>query len=239
MRLPFTCSGIQWAACALALASLLVPRSVVAGPVSAGNGFMVVAMPDQTVAVWGANGSGQLGLGDTQPRAVPTAVPGLTGIVAVAAGGSHTLALTSGGLIYAFGSNASRQVGNNSSSNATSPVLLGLTGVVAIAAGDAHSLALTDDGNLWVWGSGGSGRLGTGSTSTVPTPTLVAALSNVTAIAAGGSHSLVLKSDQTVWAFGENGQGQLGQGTTTDALTPVQISSISGAPASLPAAAIR
>jgi hypothetical protein len=73
MRPSSTYSGVCRSVCAFALTATVLPTIATAGPVSAGNGFTVVAMPDQSVAVWGANGSGQLGLGDTQPRAVPTA----------------------------------------------------------------------------------------------------------------------------------------------------------------------
>ena len=208
-----------------------VARGATAGPVAAGNSFTVVAMPDQTVVSWGVNGSGQLGHGNTTPKAVPTAVPGLTGVVAVAAGASHSLALTSGGLLYAWGLNGNKQVGDGTTTTRTSPVLLGLTDVIAIAAGDAHSVALTADGSVWVWGYNAYGQLGTGNTTTVATPTQVVSLVSVTAIAAGGNHTLVRKSDGTVWVFGWNGNGQLGIGSTTNALSPTQMSAISGATA--------
>ena len=155
-------------------------------------------------------------------------MPGLTSVAAVAAGGSHVLAPTSGGLVYAWGSNASRQVCNQRD-ECHRPVLLGLTGVIAIAAGDAHSVAPTNDGNVWVRGSGANGRLGTGNTSTVTTPTMLAALSNVTAISARRGHTMVRESDSTVWVFGYNAQEQLGQGNTTDSLKPIQVPSISTA----------
>jgi alpha-tubulin suppressor-like RCC1 family protein len=209
----------------------LVERVAVAGPVAAGNAFTLVAMPDGTVVAWGQNGSGQLGQGNQQPKAVPTIVPGLTDVVAVSAGFSHSLALTSGGLVYAFGANSSKQLGDTTTTMRTSPILVGLSGVIAIAAGDYHSVALTNDGNVWVWGSGQYGQTGVNSTSNIGTPTMIAALSNVTAIAAGSGHTMVRKSDSTVWVFGWNASGQLAQGNTTNALTPVQVSGVTTATA--------
>ena len=50
--------------------------------VSAGDGFYLALKSDSTVVAWGSNGSGQ--------TSVP---PGLTGVVAIAAGGDHALAL--------------------------------------------------------------------------------------------------------------------------------------------------
>jgi alpha-tubulin suppressor-like RCC1 family protein len=71
----------------------------------------------------------------------------LTGVVAIAAGGAHSLALKSDGTVVAWGSNFSGQM----------RVPSGLSGVVAIAAGDAHSLALKSDGTVVAWGFAGLG----------------------------------------------------------------------------------
>ena len=228
-------SGVRRQLQRVAVALLIcgsIARVATAGPVAAGNFFNVVAMPDGSVVAWGVNGSGQLGTGNTQPKAVPTVVPGLTGVVAVSAGFSHAMALTSGGLVYTWGANSSKQLGNGTTNPSSSPILLGLTGVVAIAAGDYHSVALTNDGNVWIWGQGQYGQTGMNSTANVGAPTMVAALSNVTAIAAGSGHTMVRKSDGTVWVFGWNAFGQLAQGNTTpNALTPVQVSGVTTATA--------
>src|SRR5882724_5919230 len=73
-----------------------------------------------------------------------TNVPGgLGNIVAVAAGDSHALALTSEGTVVAWGDNSSNQTN----------VPSGLSNVVAIAAGGAHSLALKADGTVTAWGA--------------------------------------------------------------------------------------
>jgi len=67
----------------------------------------------------------------------------------------------------------------------------GLNGVLAVAAGRYHSLALKSNGTVVAWGSNDLGQ------RTVP-----AKLNNVIAVAAGGYHSLALKSDGTVVAWG-------------------------------------
>jgi alpha-tubulin suppressor-like RCC1 family protein len=202
-----------------------------AGPVAAGSNFVLVAMPDGSVVAWGGNGSGQLGQGNTQGKAVPTVVPGLANAVAVAAGGSHSLVLTSGGLLYSFGNNSSKQLGDNTTTQRTSPIGLFLTNVTQVAAGDYHSVALTSDGNVWTWGSNAYGELGHGHTTTVGTPLQVAGVSNVTAIAAGGRFTMARKSDGSVWVFGSSQFGQLGQGNTTSLLVPTQMPGITTATA--------
>ena len=74
--------------------------------------------------------------GPNQPDAAATQI---------AAGDSHTCALTTAGAVECWGSNSNGQLGNNSTANNDVPVaVIGLgSGVVAIAAGYSHTCALT------------------------------------------------------------------------------------------------
>ena len=164
--------------------------------------------------VLGSNRFGQLG-NDVQRKCnshgrcdqpfnrAPVGVVGLSsGVTAVAAGGSHTCALTSEGAVKCWGYNARGQLGNGAKPcssvatcerNASSrPVdVVGLTGgVTAIAAGEFHTCALMRSGGVKCWGSNTGGQLGTGGQVRVDsssTPRAVVGLdSGVTAIAARG-----------------------------------------------------
>jgi hypothetical protein len=118
---------------------------------------------------------------------------GLSNVLAVAAGGNHSLALRTNGTVVAWGENTDAEgdfVGQ-------SVVPAGLTGVVAIAAGEYHSLAVRSNGTVAVWGDNSQGQL------SVPP-----GLSNVVAVAGGGGHSLALKADGTVAAWGADWNGQ-------------------------------
>jgi hypothetical protein len=129
-----------------------------------------------TVVAWGANGRGQ------------TTIPqGLSGVVAIAARDSNSLALKSDGTVVAWGTNHYGQL----------TIPRGLSGVVAIAAGNSHSLALKSDGTVVAWGDDDS----------VPS-SIPRGLSRVVAIAAGNRYSLALKSDGTVADWGNNLYGQ-------------------------------
>jgi alpha-tubulin suppressor-like RCC1 family protein len=163
-------------------------------------------------------------------------VVGITGVIALAGGAEHSLALKSDGTVWAWGNDGWGQLGTpaNPYSSSYVPVQVsGLNSVKAIAAGWAHSLALASDGTVWAWGYNYYGQTGTGTSgNNVLTPTRVAGLSGVVAIAAGNGSfsSLALKGDGTVWAWGYDGLGQLGNGTSDENPhpTPVKVTAIAG-----------
>jgi alpha-tubulin suppressor-like RCC1 family protein len=192
---------------------------------------------------WGLNKSGQLGNGsNTGPEkcgpeqvacsTIPVAVSELSGVIAVSAGGSHSLALLENGTAVAWGENSGGQLGDGTENDSDVPVAVsGLSEVVAVAAGRDHSLALLSDGSVMAWGSNGNGQLGNGTETKSTVPVAVSGLSGVRAIAAGGGFSLALLSDGTVMAWGNNGNGQLGNGSETSSNVPVAVSGLSGASA--------
>ncbi|MHC4532744.1 MAG: GLUG motif-containing protein [Planctomycetota bacterium] len=105
--------------------------------------------------------------------------------VAIAAGGSHCLALKSDGSIIGWGSDwfgqATPPDGND---------------YLAMAAGESHSLAIRSDGSIVGWGNNEYGQ------ATPPEG------NDFVAIAAGGFHSLGLKSDGSIVGWGDNRSGQ-------------------------------
>lgn len=122
-----------------------------------------------------------------------------------------------GQAILGWGGNSTGQIGDGSTSQRLSPVLIQLPNLKAIAAAGDLSMAVTADGRVFEWGGGKN------------TPTEVAGLTSVKQIAVGERHRLALKEDGTVWAWGENDKGQLGDGTTTARPTPVQVAGLTNA----------
>lgn len=215
------------------LAGLAGCAAVVLGLVAGGSpaaraqGQLGPLFNPNAAASWGDNALGELGNGTTSNRDIPGTISGLTsGVLQVSGGQDHGLAITTGGTVWAWGSNAVGQLGDGTTTTRTTPVqVAGLSGVRQVSAGLEHSLALRSDGTVWAWGANDHGQLGDGTFSSVPqlTPVQVTGLTSVTKISAGGSFSLALRSDGTVWAWGRNADGELGTGSTTDGPVPVRV----------------
>lgn len=95
---------------------------------------------------WGFNGLGQLGDGLTTNRSSPfIVVGGITNWSQMSAGGGyHNLGLTTTGIAYSWGNNVSGQLGDNTTSNRSSPVSVvgGITTWSQVSAGRNHNLAI-------------------------------------------------------------------------------------------------
>lgn len=157
-----------------------------AGGTSSADSF-ALARTDKTVTSWGHNSSGQLGNGGNAAQTVPTAVPRLTNIKDIAAGGRHGLALDTSGQVYSWGDNAYGQLGNNRTgdSRTVPDRVQGMPKVKQISAGCDFSLALLENGKVYAWGRGIHGQLGNGSRATSSVPRQVTGLENITEIDAG------------------------------------------------------
>lgn len=189
-----------------------------------------------TVWACGQNNSGQLGDSTiASDKNVSVQVKGLSGIIAVAGGGFHSLFLRNDGTVWACGQNNVGQLGDSTTINKLIPVqITSLTGITAISAGWYHSLFLKNDGTVWVCGENNSGQLGIGDSSVnnVIKPVQISGLSNIVAISSGTYHNFFLKNDGTVWACGNNGNGELGDGTYGNKYAPVQINGLCSIPSS-------
>ncbi len=95
--------------------------------------------------------------GNTNPPAV---VAGVTGVVSLAAGGQHALALDAAGRVFAWGDNSFGQLGVGSfDASGTPQPVSGLPTIVEVAAGPFHSAALAADGRVFAWGGNTDGAV--------------------------------------------------------------------------------
>jgi len=207
--------------------------------VAAGGNHTAALLADGTLKAWGYNNYGQLGNGTNSSSATPVAVSSLGGLVtAIAAGGSHTMALLADGTLKCWGYNNAGQLGNGTTTSSSSPVVVtGLAGVVAaIAAGTSHSIAQMADGTAKAWGLNTNGQLGIGTTANKSTPVTVSSFGGqLVTIKAGAYHSVALLTDGTVKAWGNNSLYQLGNGTTANSTTPLTVPGLQGAAVALAA----
>ncbi len=134
---------------------------------------LVLDWKNNRLVAWGSNNDGELGNYDGN-SAVPVAVIATSAVsgktvLAVSAGNSHSVALCSDGTVAAWGENEFGQLGNNSTTDSSVPVVVTLTGalssktVVTVSAGGNHSLALCSDGAVISWGDNQTGQLGNNS----------------------------------------------------------------------------
>ncbi len=208
----------------------------------------VLQWPLVQMVAWGDNSDGQLGNGSigADSIGVPTPVkvvipPALAGktVVEVAAGNGFSLALTSQGKVFSWGSSSYGSLGRGMVGDSLFAVevmfggmLSGKT-VVAIEAGGGHALALTSAGEVISWGYNADGQLGTGSTDySVAIPVMLDRAHfgsmPVVAISAGTNHSMALTSDGRVFCWGCDSDGQLGSGQrsfTSYPRVPVEVES--------------
>jgi alpha-tubulin suppressor-like RCC1 family protein len=128
-------------------------------------------------------------------------VTGLVGVVGVAAGATHSLAVTADGTAWAWGQAHYGQLGNGIkddwAKHPTPTSVSSISNVVAVASGANanHSLALTRDGAVWSWGDNWAGQLGDGTRDRSAVPVAVRGVtSHISMIAAGDYFSLALWS---------------------------------------------
>lgn len=192
--------------------------------IGAGCFHAVAVKSDGTVWEWGS----------TNGAHVPTRVPSITGVVAVAGGGAagggydYSIALKNDGTVWAWGSNAFGKLGNGTTIDSAIPVqVIGLSGITKISAAALaeHSLALKNDGTVWAWGRNNRGEIGNGTGGTGQyqlTPVQVSNITNVVEISAGFAHSTAVTGDGFVWQWGWNRRGEYGNGTNSDVSVPLQ-----------------
>lgn len=130
------------------------------------------------VYLFGKNEFGQLGLGDTKNRSVPTLQKSLRNqkIAYISLGSEHSAALTFEGGLFTWGNGTYGQLGHGSSSNDIAPrKVFELMGVrlTQVSCGRCHTLVVSEIGRVYSFGLNGSGQLGIGSTNTKLLPTTI------------------------------------------------------------------
>jgi len=184
---------------------------------------------------WGLNTAGQLGLNDTANRSSPVQVfagtmtsPLIPIRLNTVSGSSYTVVqagsaasvIDSLGRLFTWGTNTNGQLGDNTTTNRSSPVQLGgLTGFTysfspiqvgsssysQVSAGYSHTLAIGITGSLYAWGK----TPANGATVTRSSPVQIGSNSWLF-VSAGIDASQAIDSTRTLYAWGLNTNYQLG-----------------------------
>jgi len=185
--------------------------------------------------MWGNNGYGQCGKDTAGVNMIAatrcdSGALADVGVVFVACGGLHTVALTSDHGVIAFGHNDGGQLGKGNSERQPTPERLACAALVGVrivgcAAGGNFTQLVSDDGRVFAMGLNNHGQLGTGDTTNVNTPTEIDTAhfggAPVAAVACGYNHTMAItRGEGKLYCWGEGEFGATGLGRTGDATTP-------------------
>ncbi len=200
--------------------------------IAAGQGFALALVSDGAQAgavwAWGANNTGQLGVGSTSTGLTPQQVTGATHVKSLIAGLNWAGARTAADELLLWGSNDNGQMANGvlGGANTLAPLRTApwMGPLTDLSAGYYHALTIGKDGQLWGWGRSCEYQLAMGPACQYrPTADVVPSFPNAALVVAGGYHTLAVTPDGQVWAWGYNGQGALGDGTLTWRSAPTQV----------------
>lgn len=195
--------------------------------VATGESFTCALTDNGSVKCWGFNYSGQVGDGNEPINLIPVEIIGFPDpVVKISAGGGHVCGLTIKNEVYCLGWNEFGQLGNNSTTDSSTPVkVVNLSDQSqSISMGTAHSCALLNGGNVMCWGYNNIGQLGNGTDINSNVPVEVIGLNGgVTDISSGMISNCVALALGGAKCWGANPFGNLGDGTNELSLTPVDV----------------
>jgi len=164
--------------------------------VSSGEYRTAAIKTDGTLWLWGTGNYGVLGNNFTNWRSSPVqTVSGGTNWKQVSCGRHHTAAIKTDGTLWLWGRNNYGQLGNNSTTNVSSPIQTVSAGTnwKQVSNGSDYITAIKTDGTLWAWGENTFGELGTNSTTNVSSPVqTVAGGANWKQISGGVIHTAAI-----------------------------------------------
>jgi alpha-tubulin suppressor-like RCC1 family protein len=201
------------------------PAQAAAGAVQVVTGaeHTCVLAVELTVSCWGRNDAGQLGRGTLgTSEANPEQVPGLAGIIDLAAGDDATCALDQDGKVFCWGSDADGRLGDGGGAGdpAPGPVAVGGGPYTEITLGSRHACAIGPRAAAYCWGAGDRGQAGRAGDRSVPGRVGGRAYAG---LRAGGDSTCGITTGGEAYCWGANDGGQLGVGDTTDRARPAAV----------------
>ena len=179
---------------------------------------------------WGVNsdgnGTGRLGNGTRDDKAIPTAVSGGLTFQVITTAAFHTCGITTAGAAYCWGSNYHGEIGDGTRTDRWNPTtVFGELTFKSITALGIHTCGLTTAGAAVCWGENAYGELGDGTAATARlTPTVVSGGLTFQAITAGAGSTCGVTVAQSAFCWGVNSYGQLGDGSKSNRTVPTAVS---------------
>ena len=186
--------------------------------------------------VWGYNGGGKLGIGNTTNQSYPVLVSGVSNVKSVSAGMESTYVVDASGNLFIAGDNQNGVCGGINSTSFTDS---GQNNVYQVINGDgyyhttryAHGHYLNTSGELYGVGGNAVGSVGDGTLVQKGSWTRIGGSATYSSFYyAGNSYYLTVgalggtpnNSNDDFFAWGYNVNGQVGDGTVTNVQSPTQ-----------------
>lgn len=165
------------------------------------------------------DGNGIIISGSVRPESAMLTTPTqlMSGVSQVSAGTGHVLALKKDGTVWAWGTNASGQLGNGAAGDLVTKPVQVLSDATSVYMAWGVSFAIKQDGSLWFWGKDKYSL----DQKVSYTPQKV--MDNVKQIALGGLRMLALKTDGTVWSWGKRSDDEPGYDKKAPFATPEKL----------------
>ena len=191
--------------------------------VSCGASHAFLLFEDGSLAAYGHNDHGQLGLGNTVDRKRFVRVPLSQRVAQVACGDWHTLIRFESGTVAACGSNSFWQLGLGDRSEHSYPHFTEVPcpPAVDVACGRFHSVLRFADGKVASCGYNGNGQLGLGDCSTRATFEVVKTHSSPVVEISCGAHHTFLRHEPRDGQLTLTGNGCYSQLSSVTTFSPI------------------
>ena len=233
-----------------------VPGLTGVAEIAAGDDHTCARLTSGTVKCWGSNGFGQLGEAPSGSCAVPadhpgsppvscnpspSVVVGISDVIQIDMGSTHSCAVLKGGSVKCWGQNlhgtlgfAPIKCGRDLECTPTPTLVPGVSGAIDVSVGNGTVCARAQDGTVSCWGgnvngtAGASPRPGCQGPSDAKCflkPTKVRGIQGARGLSVGAQHACALLADSSVNCWGANASGQLGNPTNETCQQSVPCSS--------------
>ena len=152
------------------------------------------------------------GSSDNNPHTTPTQVGNDSTWVDVECGTNFTIGQKANGTIWAWGNNATGQLGIGNTSQQNSPVQIGNDSTwIGVSCGGGSMVGFKADGSVWCSGDNSVGQLGNGSANSSTIPLKINGL-KVVGVSSGPASVCVLQANGKVKCWGLNSSGMMKSG---------------------------